>query len=77
MGYIGKELIVDEITYSVPGMSCDHCKHAVSSELATVEGVESVDVDLQTKLVVVHGSNLDDGALRAAIDEAGYEAEAA
>jgi copper chaperone CopZ len=68
---------VEEISYSVPGMSCDHCKHAVSSELATVEGVESVDVDLQTKLVVVHGSSLDDSALRAAIDEAGYEAEAA
>ena len=68
---------MEEITYSVPGMSCDHCKHAVSSELATVDGVESVAVDLETKLVVVHGSNLDDAALRAAIDEAGYEAEAA
>jgi len=68
---------VEEITYSVPGMSCDHCKHAVSSELSKVEGVASVDVDLQTKLVVVHGSNLDDAALRNAIDEAGYDAEAA
>ena len=66
-----------EITYAVPGMSCDHCKHAVSSEVSKVEGVESVDVDLETKLVVVHGSELDDGALRAAIDEAGYEATAA
>ena len=68
---------MEEITYSVPGMSCAHCEHAVSSELSKVEGVASVDVDLKTKLVVVHGSNLDDGALRAAIDEAGYEAEAA
>lgn len=66
-----------EITYTVPGMSCDHCKHAVSSELSKVEGVQSVDVDLQTKLVVVHGNQLDDSALRAAIDDAGYEADAA
>jgi copper chaperone CopZ len=33
-----------------------------------------VDVDLATKLVVVHGAGLDDAALRAAIDEAGYDA---
>lgn len=62
------------ITYSVPGMSCAHCEHAVSSELREVAGVESVDVDLQTKLVVVRGEALDDAALRAAIEEAGYEA---
>ena len=68
---------MEEITYSVPGMSCAHCEHAVGSELSKVEGVASVDVDLDTKLVVVRGSDLDDGALRAAIDEAGYEAEAA
>lgn len=58
----------------VPGMSCDHCKHAVSSELGEVAGVDSVDVDLDTKQVTVRGHDLDDAALRAAIDEAGYEA---
>jgi len=66
---------MNELTYSVPGMSCAHCEHAVSTELQTVEGVESVDVDLETKLVTVRGRDLDDQALRAAIDEAGYEAE--
>jgi copper chaperone CopZ len=65
---------MSERTYSVPGMSCSHCEHAVSSELLAVEGVESVDVDLGTKLVVVRGATLDDEALRAAIEEAGYEA---
>lgn len=65
---------MSEITYSVPGMSCAHCEHAVSSELRGVPGVESVAVDLETKLVVVQGEGLDDAALRAAIDEAGYEA---
>ncbi len=66
---------MNELTYSVPGMSCGHCEHAVSTELQTVDGVESVDVDLETKLVTVRGHGLDDQALRAAIDEAGYEAE--
>ncbi len=63
-----------EITYTVPDMSCGHCKQAVSSELAQVAGVESVDVDLETKLVTVRGADLDDAALRGAIEEAGYEA---
>ncbi len=63
-----------KITYIVAGMSCGHCKQAVNSELADLAGVESVDVDLDTKLVTVHGHRLDDGALRAAIEEAGYEA---
>ena len=55
-------------------MSCAHCEHAVSSGLHTVPGVESVEVDLETKLVIVRGEGLDDTALRAAIEEAGYEA---
>ena len=66
-----------EITYAVRGMSCDRCTQAVSGQLSMVVGVESVDVDLETKLVVVHGNDLDDASLRAAIDEAGYEADAA
>jgi copper chaperone len=62
------------LTYTVAGMTCDHCKAAVSGEVSKVAGVESVDVDLETKRVVVHGSGLADDAVRAAIDEAGYEA---
>ena len=65
---------MSEITYTVPDMSCSHCKQAVSSELGEVAGVDSVDVDLDTKLVTVRGHDLDDAALRAAIEEAGYEA---
>ncbi len=63
-----------EITYTVPGMHCGHCKQAVGDELEQVAGVESVDVDLDTKLVTVRGEELDDTQLRAAIAEAGYEA---
>ena len=66
--------MTDTIAYTVPGMSCGHCKQAVSQEVSAVEGVDSVEVDLGTKVVTVVGSSLDDAKLRAAIDEAGYEA---
>ncbi len=65
----------ESATYRVPGMSCDHCKAAVTEELSAVAGVEAVGVDLETKLVTVSGTSLRDDALRAAIDEAGYEAD--
>jgi copper chaperone len=64
------------VTYTVPGMSCGHCEHAVSAELSAVAGVAHVEVDLGAKLVRVTGEGLDDAALRAAIEEAGYEVEA-
>jgi copper chaperone len=64
-------------TYRVSGMHCGRCKAAVTEELTAVPGVEAVDVDLETKLVVVRGAALEDAKLRAAIEEAGYEAEAA
>lgn len=63
-----------ETTFTVPDMSCGHCKDAVSSELLEISGVEAVDVDLETKLVLVRGEGLDDARLRAAIGQAGYEA---
>lgn len=63
-------------TYSVPGIHCGHCKDAVTREVEAVEGVQSVYVDLDEKLVTVIGSDLNDSALRAAIDEAGYEVAA-
>ncbi len=66
---------METMTYSVPGMHCGHCKNAVSRELEAVSGVERVDVDLETKLVTVRGEALEDAALIAAIDEAGYDAE--
>jgi copper chaperone CopZ len=61
--------------FSVPGIHCGHCKAAVTREVESVTGVVTVDVDLETKLVTVGGEGLDDAALLAAIDEAGYDAE--
>jgi copper chaperone CopZ len=63
-----------EITYTVSGMSCAHCKAAVEEEVGSVPGVEFVEADFESKLVVVRGEGLEDEALRAAIDEAGYQA---
>lgn len=64
----------ETIAYSVPGVSCEHCRVAITQEVGAATGVETVDVDLEAKTVTVRGSDLDDGALRAAIEEAGYEA---
>jgi copper chaperone CopZ len=58
-------------------MTCDHCRVAVIEEVSKVAGVRAVDVDLDTKLVRVHGTGVDGAAVVAAIDEAGYDAVAA
>jgi copper chaperone len=63
-------------TYLVPGMTCDHCKVAVTEEVTKVDGVAAVSVDLDTKLVRIDGG-ADHAALAAAIVEAGYDAVAA
>ena len=64
----------ETVTYSVPAIHCGHCAMSIREEVSEVEGVEDVAVDLDTKLVTVSGQELDDAALRAAIEEAGYEA---
>ena len=66
--------VAEKAIFAVPAMHCGHCERAVKEELDAVDGVTSVEVDLETKLVTVIGDVLDDGALRAAIAEAGYEA---
>jgi copper chaperone CopZ len=67
-------LVVEELVYNVPGISCGHCTRAIEEEVALVVGVESVSADVDSKRVVVRGADLDDAAIRAAIDEAGYDA---
>jgi copper chaperone CopZ len=61
------------LTYSVPGVSCAHCQSAITEEVSGVDGVASVDVDLDTKTVTITGEQLDEAAIVAAIDEAGYD----
>jgi len=61
-------------TYTVPAIHCAHCAMSIREEVSEVEGVDEVDVDLDTKVVTIQGHELDDAALRAAIVEAGYQA---
>ena len=63
-------------TYVVPGVHCAHCEAAITEQVSGVRGVISVAVDLESKLVTITGEALDDGALRQAIGEAGYEVAA-
>jgi copper chaperone len=65
----------DQIVYRVPGVHCEHCRAAIQDEVAALTEVGRVEVDLESKLVTVSGIGLDDSSLRAAIAEAGYEAE--
>lgn len=65
---------VQERSYTVAGMTCAHCTAAVAEEVEQVSGVRAVEVDLETKRVVVRGEGVSDDAVRDAIREAGYEA---
>ncbi len=61
-------------TYSVTGMSCGHCVGAVQGELGQLPGVTDVEVNLELGQVTVRSAEqLDVSAVRAAIEEAGYE----
>ena len=62
------------VSYTVPAVHCGHCERAVKEEVSAVAGVSEVVVDLDTKVVTVTGAAFEDAAVRAAIEEAGYEA---
>ncbi|MCZ7414389.1 MULTISPECIES: heavy-metal-associated domain-containing protein [unclassified Streptomyces] len=62
------------ITYQVSGMSCGHCEKAITEEVSALEGVTEVKAVAATGLVSVTGAAApDEAAVRAAVDEAGYE----
>ncbi|MFE1772961.1 heavy-metal-associated domain-containing protein [Streptomyces sp. NPDC059008] len=72
----GTDVQVGEVTttYKITGMTCGHCEGAVSSEIGEISGVSSVQAVASTGLVtVVSKAPLDEEAVRAAVDEAGYE----
>jgi len=66
--------VSETATYTVPAIHCAHCAMSIREEVSDVDGVEDVDVDLDSKVVTIHGQALDDAVLRAAIADAGYEA---
>ena len=58
----------------VAGMSCEHCAHAIRTEIGQLPGVTRVDVDVAAGTVLISGERLPgDAALRQAVAEAGYE----
>jgi copper ion binding protein len=65
---------VSTSTYTVVGMTCGHCVNAVTEEVAQLPGVTAVDVDLASGgLIVTSDAPVDMNAVRAAVEEAGYE----
>lgn len=62
---------------TVSGMTCGHCEAAVKQELGALDGVTDVAVDLNaggdSPVTITSAGELDDAAIRAAVDEAGYE----
>ncbi|QDP94709.1 heavy-metal-associated domain-containing protein [Microlunatus elymi] len=59
-------------TYSVRGMSCEHCVHAVTEEVSAIPGVEAAAVDLEAgSLTVTSEQPIDFTLIEAAVDEAG------
>ena len=64
----------ESATYTVAGMSCGHCIAAVTEELTKIPGVTDVDVVLEGGRVTVRSDQpLAEEAVRAAVDEAGYD----
>ncbi len=64
----------EQAVYTVSGMTCGHCANAVSEEVGQLSGVREVIVDLSSGAVTVRSdAQLDEAAVRAAVDEAGYE----
>ncbi len=66
-------MAADQREYTVAGMTCAHCVAAVTEEVEQVAGVEAVEVELASGRLAVQGDSVDDAAIRAAVDEAGYE----
>ena len=60
-------------TYTVTGMTCGHCVSSVTEEVQEIPGVDKVAVVLETGALTVTSSRpLDDDAVKAAVEEAGY-----
>jgi copper ion binding protein len=60
-------------TYTVAGMTCNHCVMSVREEVGEIAGITDIDVDLATGRLTVAGENISDEAVKSAVAEAGYE----
>ena len=61
-------------TFTVVGMSCDHCVRSVTEAVGKIDGVRSVDVELESGLVTVESeTEIDTDTFVDTVDAAGYE----
>lgn len=61
--------------YTVTGMTCGHCEGSVRSEVGQIAGVTDIAVSAADgTLSITSDAPLDDAAVFAAVDEAGYVA---
>ena len=61
-------------TYTIRGMTCAHCATSVREEVREIPGVEFVEVVLATGALTMTGDeSVDDAAVKAAVEEAGYQ----
>lgn len=61
--------------YTVTGMTCGHCEGSVRSEVSQLPGVTGIEVSAASgSLIITSDATLDDAAVLAAVDEAGYTA---
>lgn len=65
---------MSEHQYDVTGMTCGHCEMSVREEVSEVSGVDHIEVSAETGRLVVTGADVDDAAVLAAVEEAGYSA---
>ena len=65
-----------EKSYTVVGITCDHCVRSVREEVSAVDGIDAVDVDLASGRLHVRGENVSDAAVSDAVADAGYEVAA-
>ena len=66
-------LFIGTETFRVEGMTCDHCRNAVTAEVSAVPGVQAVSVDVEAGTVTVSADQpVNQSDIAAAVDEAGY-----
>lgn len=62
-----------ELTLNVPDIHCDHCKHSIESAVSGLDGVNKVEVHLETRTVeVAFADPADQAAISGAIEDVGY-----
>ena len=59
-------------TYSVHGMTCDHCRAAVKIEVSALAGVSSAEIEPDGDLLEVRSEGVSDEAVQTAVEAAGY-----